>query len=617
MLYLHALRAARPRQLRARALRPLARRRFPGGEPPREASPVPLVRRAVALARVRGVVAARRVDAARPLPPPVRRRRARGGARGRSRGDAPARRDVDRGASAARRRRVASVSALDARRQLDRRAHAPARARIAGAVAESLAAAARLRVNVEDDVLGNHVIRNARALVLGGASFGAAELTRRGHRAAAPRAARAGAAATAATTSAARRITSSCCATCSRSRRRRRTRGSRDAIERMRAFAAALARPDGAPALFNDGTVDAPQLELPERAGGPVGLRRLRLRRRARRAALARVSLRAAVAGLPAGARARRRALVPALVARPPVSSIRARFTYEPGPDRDWFRSTRARIRPSSVDGRDSPPGLPPPPPPPTLPPPLSPPPPPPPLPSPPFSPPPPPPSPPPLPPFPFPPPSPLPPPPPPPLPPPLPPPFSPSPPPPPELERQGVRMRVGRQEVRRRRPAAEREPERRRATRRSRSRRSRRGPPWVGEIEPRRVDRAVVEQRRRAVRPREGGRKVADARDRLGEPRMRGRRLDLEQVARAPRGDRPGCARSGRRRQHLLGQLAAQKLDAAPVRSAAPNDRPPSTSARALRITWLPSTSSSTFTRTRAQLSPETPRKLGRCELG
>src|SRR4051794_34245857 len=39
-LYLHALRAAKPRQLRARALRPLRRRRFPGGEPPRLLSPV-------------------------------------------------------------------------------------------------------------------------------------------------------------------------------------------------------------------------------------------------------------------------------------------------------------------------------------------------------------------------------------------------------------------------------------------------------------------------------------------------------------------------------------------------------------------------------------------------
>jgi len=37
-----------------------------------------------------------------------------------------------------------------------------------------------------------------------------------------------------------------------------------DAIERMRAFGAALQRPDGAPALFDDATIDVPRLELPE-----------------------------------------------------------------------------------------------------------------------------------------------------------------------------------------------------------------------------------------------------------------------------------------------------------------------------------------------------------------
>src|SRR5439155_16691925 len=37
-----------------------------------------------------------------------------------------------------------------------------------------------LERNVEDDVLGNHVIRNARALVLGGRAFGSERLERRG-----------------------------------------------------------------------------------------------------------------------------------------------------------------------------------------------------------------------------------------------------------------------------------------------------------------------------------------------------------------------------------------------------------------------------------------------------
>lgn len=44
----------------------------------------------------------------------------------------------------------------------------------------------------------------------------------------------------------------------------------RPVVDRMKAFAAALARPDGAPALFNDGTLElAPQLELPD---APTGL---------------------------------------------------------------------------------------------------------------------------------------------------------------------------------------------------------------------------------------------------------------------------------------------------------------------------------------------------------
>ena len=41
-----------------------------------------------------------------------------------------------------------------------------------------------------------------------------------------------------------------------------------EAVERMRAFAAALQRPDGAPALFDEGTLDVPQLELPEPPAG-------------------------------------------------------------------------------------------------------------------------------------------------------------------------------------------------------------------------------------------------------------------------------------------------------------------------------------------------------------
>jgi uncharacterized heparinase superfamily protein len=127
---------------------------------------------------------------------------------------------------------------------------------------------AYVAANVEDDILGNHVIRNARALVLGGIATGSGQLARRGlellrrelpeqvlpdggHYERSPvyhsivlrdllevQAA-----------------TSEPFLTTS--------------IDRMRAFAAALARPDGAPALFNDGSLDlAPQLDLPAPAGG-------------------------------------------------------------------------------------------------------------------------------------------------------------------------------------------------------------------------------------------------------------------------------------------------------------------------------------------------------------
>ncbi|MFL5928953.1 MAG: heparinase II/III family protein [Gaiellaceae bacterium] len=122
-----------------------------------------------------------------------------------------------------------------------------------------------LERNVEDDVLGNHVIRNAKALVLGGAALddrtlleaGRALLARElpeqvlpdgGHYERSP---------------AYHRLVL------------------RDLLEvqpfapvgpevqRMTRFASASARPDGAPALFNDGNLDiAPPLELPPAESG-------------------------------------------------------------------------------------------------------------------------------------------------------------------------------------------------------------------------------------------------------------------------------------------------------------------------------------------------------------
>jgi uncharacterized heparinase superfamily protein len=126
-----------------------------------------------------------------------------------------------------------------------------------------------LERNVEDDVLGNHVIRNARGLVAGGAAFGERRFVDRG---------------------------------LALLRRELRDQVLPDGghyerspvyhlvvlrdllevqaiagpawlegpIERMRAFAAALSRPDGSPALFNDGGLDlAPRLDLPEPRPGP------------------------------------------------------------------------------------------------------------------------------------------------------------------------------------------------------------------------------------------------------------------------------------------------------------------------------------------------------------
>ena len=123
-----------------------------------------------------------------------------------------------------------------------------------------------LRRNVEDDILGNHVIRNARALVLGGAAFGDAELLERGR------------------ALLERELPEQVLSDGGHYERSPvyHLVVLRDLlevepwadvaafVERMRRFAAALVRPDGKPWLFNDGTLDlAPALELP---APPAGL---------------------------------------------------------------------------------------------------------------------------------------------------------------------------------------------------------------------------------------------------------------------------------------------------------------------------------------------------------
>jgi hypothetical protein len=126
---------------------------------------------------------------------------------------------------------------------------------------------AHLARNIEDDILGNHVIRNARALILAGRSLGeehAVELGRRLLRRELPEQVLADGGHYERSPAYHRLVL-------------------RDLLElepfadvaepvaRMRTFAAASSRPDGAPALFNDGGLDlAPRLEL---APPPDGLR--------------------------------------------------------------------------------------------------------------------------------------------------------------------------------------------------------------------------------------------------------------------------------------------------------------------------------------------------------
>jgi Heparinase II/III-like protein/Heparinase II/III N-terminus len=351
ILHLYALRAARPRQLRGRALRPLRRRRFPGGTPPREAEPLPAVEE---LWRSPAFAASTPPDQSTHL-----------GRFHRQYGEDVL--DAARAGDAAETRRLVETW-IEAHPPHDGDAWHPypVATRVGNWVAAltlvpELASPAlsaslwrqlqRLRVNVEDDVLGNHVIRNARALVLGGMSFGAPELTRRGiallrrevpeqvlpdggHYERSP-----------AYHLVVLRDLLEVQAVSPHS-------WLADAIERMRGFAAALERPDGAPALFNDGTVDAPVLELPEPVegmavfadsgfvvvrDGPLWL--------------------AFRCGPPSPEFLPPHAHADALSFQlwwrgRPVVVDPGTYTYEPGPDRDWFRSTRAHST-VTVDGRD------------------------------------------------------------------------------------------------------------------------------------------------------------------------------------------------------------------------------------------------------------------------
>jgi uncharacterized heparinase superfamily protein len=207
--------------------------------------------------------------------------------------------------------------------------------------------------NVEDELLGNHVIRNARALVLGGVTFGDERLEQRGLRLLE------------------RELPEQVLPDGGHYERSptyhlivmrdlleiRAASGAAflDApVERMRRFAAALARPDGRPALFNDGGFDlAPELELPPPPPnglvvfpdtGYAVLREGPLW-------LAFDCGPPAPPFLPPHAHADGLSFQLWLEGRPIVVDS-GTYTYEAGAERNWFRGTRAHAT-IAVDGRD------------------------------------------------------------------------------------------------------------------------------------------------------------------------------------------------------------------------------------------------------------------------
>lgn len=372
-LYVHALRAAQPRQLAARALRPVRRRRFPGA---RRASLGPVGElegfwRSPAFAHSDGVAGAGFVDVLGlevPFPPPdwalrgePRLRRfhlhygeevlgwarrsdlgaARGGMQAWIAGNPP--RDDDAWHPYATSQRVANwVAALTLEAEL-----------ADGEVAISLARQARrIAANVEDDVLGNHLIANARALVLAGRALDdrgllgrGVDLLRRevpqqvlpdgGHYERSP----------------------VYHALVLRDLLEARAAAELDwldePIERMRRFASALQRPDGLPAPFNDAPLElAPKLDLPPAADGAtvfsdtgyVVVRRPGLW-------LAFDCGAPAPSFLPAHAHADALSLQLWVDDRPVIVDP-GTSTYEPGALRDRERSTRAHAT-ATVDGRE------------------------------------------------------------------------------------------------------------------------------------------------------------------------------------------------------------------------------------------------------------------------
>jgi hypothetical protein len=335
-MWLNALRVVRPRQAAARATRPLRRRRFPAG-------PTGALRPLVANE------ALWRSDAFAPsgsAPDPGTRLAAFERHYGADVLEA-ARTGGDGAALAASWSVAHPPRAGDAwhpytasTRALNWIAAATLDPPLAPVVAEGARRAlARVAANVEDDVLGNHVIRNAAALVLGGAAFDDRSLRDRGGRLLA------------------RELPEQILSDGGHYERSpayhrlvlrdllsvRPYVDVEEAVERMTGFAAGSSRPDGAPWLFNDGGLDvAPRLELaPPGDGvrvfpetGYVFVRRGEL-------ALAFDCGPVSPPFLPAHAHAD--ALSFQLwIGGDPVVVDPGMPTYEAGAERDFFRSTQA-----------------------------------------------------------------------------------------------------------------------------------------------------------------------------------------------------------------------------------------------------------------------------------
>jgi hypothetical protein len=262
MMWVHAVRVVRPRQAAARALRPLRRRRFPAGP---TGAYRPLVENEALWLSPAFAASGSAPDADSRLAAFERHYGADVLEAARTGGD-PARLAAAWAVEHPPRADDAWHPYTASTRATNWIAAATLDPSLAPAVEEGVRRAlARVAANVEDDVLGNHVIRNAVALVLGGVAFddtvmrshGEALLSRElpeqvladgGHYERSP---------------AYHRLVLRDLLSV------RAYADVEDAVTRMLGFAAASSRPDGAPWLFNDGGIDiAPALVLEEPRDG-------------------------------------------------------------------------------------------------------------------------------------------------------------------------------------------------------------------------------------------------------------------------------------------------------------------------------------------------------------